>query len=120
VRAAQFPAVERTPERWAINVRVSKMGGLIRSLAIVEGARARGVPVVIGAQVGETSVLTRAALTVAQAAGEALMAQEGAFGTRLLERDAVEPCLMFGAGGVLRPRDYPTLAGAGFGLERVR
>lgn len=120
VAARQFPAVERAPERWAINVRVSKVGGLMRSLEIVDGARARGIPVVVGAQVGETSVLTRAALTAAQTAGEALMAQEGAFGTRLLEHDPVEPCLMFGAGGVLVPQEYPSLAGPGFGLQRLR
>ena len=49
----------------------------------------------------ETSLLTRVALTVAQAAGPSLVAQEGAFGTFLLERDICDPPLMFGAGGIL-------------------
>jgi hypothetical protein len=95
------------------------MGGLIRSLAVVSGAHERGIPLIVGAQVGETSVLTRAGLTVAQAAFADLVAQEGAFGTFLLERDACEPSLMFGAGGVLDPQAYPALGTPGFGLHQV-
>ena len=60
--------------------------------------------------------LTRAALTVAMAAGGALVAQEGAFGTFLLERDICEPPLMFGRGGVLDSSAHGRLAGAGWGL----
>lgn len=63
------------------------MGGLLRSLDAVKHLRKMSIPIIVGAQVGETSVLTRAALPVAQAAGEALYAQEGAFGTRLLQQD---------------------------------
>ena len=58
-------------------------------------------PVIVGAQVGETSVLTRAGLTTAQAAGDGLLAQEGAFGVLLLAFDVAEPPLMFGPEGVL-------------------
>ena len=104
----------------AIRVRVSKMGGLLRSLGVVSAARARGIPIIVGAQVGETSVLTRAALTVAQAAAPDLLAQERAFGTFLLEHDVCEPSLMFGAGGMLDPRTYPLLDTPGFGLQVAR
>jgi L-alanine-DL-glutamate epimerase-like enolase superfamily enzyme len=116
VALEQLPLLGDTPG-WVINVRVSKMGGILRSLAVVSAASARGIPMIVGAQVGETSVLTRAALTIAQAAGEGLVAQEGAFGTFLLERDVCEPPLMFGAGGLLDPKAYPMLAGDGFGLH---
>jgi len=101
---------------WLVNIRVSKMGGLIRSLQVLEAARARGIGVIVGAQVGETSLLTRAALTVACAAGNTLVAQEGAFGTLLLERDVCDPPLMFGAGGVLKASAYPTLGKPGLGV----
>ncbi len=84
-RADQLALVADDPERWVVNVRVSKMGGLLRSLNVAEAARRRGIPIVVGAQVGETSVLTRAALVVARSAGDRLLAQEGAFGTYLLE-----------------------------------
>ena len=49
-----------SPERWIVNVRVSKMGGIGRSLEVVEAAAKLGVGVIVGAQVGETSILTRA------------------------------------------------------------
>ena len=50
--------------RWIANLRVSKLGGLLRSLGVADAASRRGVRMVVGAQVGETSVLTRAALPV--------------------------------------------------------
>jgi L-Ala-D/L-Glu epimerase len=117
LRIEQLPSLQDEPSRWLLNVRVSKMGGLLRSLAIVETARALGIGVIVGAQVGETSVLTRAALTVAQAAAERLVAQEGAFGTWLLERDLCDPPLMFGADGVLDVAAYPGLKQPGLGLD---
>jgi L-Ala-D/L-Glu epimerase / N-acetyl-D-glutamate racemase len=97
-------------------VRVSKMGGINRALEVVEAARARGIGVIVGAQVGETSLLTRAGLTVARAAGESLVAQEGAFGTFLLERDVCDPPLMFGTGGVLDVSRFPGLQRPGLGI----
>jgi L-alanine-DL-glutamate epimerase-like enolase superfamily enzyme len=88
----------------------------LRSLAVVEAARAAGIRIVVGAQVGETSVLTRAALTVAQASRDLLVAQEGAFGTQLLERDICDPSLMFGQRGVLDVAQYAMLDRPGLGL----
>jgi L-Ala-D/L-Glu epimerase len=102
--------------QWIANIRVSKMGGLIRSLDAAAAAAALGVGIIVGAQVGETSLLTRAALTVAHAARGSLVAQEGALGTRLLERDICDPPLMFGAGGVLEAGDYPRLQTPGLGV----
>jgi L-alanine-DL-glutamate epimerase-like enolase superfamily enzyme len=116
LRADQLQALPTPASRWIVNVRVSKMGGLLRSLDLVTAARRSSVGIIIGAQVGETSLLTRAGLTVARAAGDALVAQEGAFGTRLLARDVCEPPLMFGPGGVLDSAAFPMLRGAGFGL----
>ncbi len=101
LRADQLSALAQDPQHWIVNVRVSKMGGLLRSLNVVQKAREEGIPVIVGAQVGETSVLTRAGLTVAQAAGDGLLAQEGAFGVLLLASDVAEPPLMFGPEGVL-------------------
>jgi len=108
------------PRMWLINVRVSKMGGLLRSLDLVGAARTRRHRIVVGAQVGETSLLTRAALTVARAAGSELVAQEGAFGTRLLTKDVCDPPLMFGNGGILDSAAFPSLRQRGLGeFKRV-
>jgi L-alanine-DL-glutamate epimerase-like enolase superfamily enzyme len=103
------------PARWIVNLRVSKMGGVLRSLQVAAALRRRGIGLIVGAHVGETSVLTRAALTVANAARDIVIAQEGAFGTHLLQRDVAEPPLMFGAAGVLDAAAAP-LRGAGWGL----
>ena len=54
---------------YVLNARVSKQGGLLRTLAIIRAARARGMKIIVGAQVGETSILARAGIVAARAAG---------------------------------------------------
>lgn len=98
---------------WIPNLRISKMGGLLRTLTMMNAVKARGLSLIIGAQVGETSLLTRVALVAAHAAGDALLAQEGAFGTLLLDSDACTPTLMFGRAGRLQFES----AGPGWGID---
>ncbi len=116
-RLDQFSRLADTPSLWIINIRVSKMGGLLRSLEIALKARQSGVGCIIGAQVGETSLLTRAALTLANACHDNLVAQEGAYGTFLLERDICDPPLMFAAGGTISAPQLDRLGRDGFGLQ---
>lgn len=116
LRARQIDALAQDPQRWIANIRVSKMGGVLRSLELVRRCREAGIPIIVGAQVGETSVLTRAALPVVRAAGDALIAQEGAFGTLLLERDVCDPPLMFGDGGILDAGAHGLATRPGWGL----
>ena len=113
LRIEQFRDLESFHIPWIINLRISKMGGLKRSLAVAQEAKQRGIPLIIGAQVGETSILTRAALTVANAFRDIVIAQEGAFGTLLLEHDIVDPPLQFGPGGILDPKDISQKPGLG-------
>jgi muconate cycloisomerase len=96
----------------AVNVRISKCGGLIASVRRCREARQAGLIVQVGCQVGESSLLSAAQL--------ALLAQvpdvtyvEGCFGRRLLREDVAQPILQFGYGG--RP-PRPT-AGFGLGVE---
>jgi L-alanine-DL-glutamate epimerase-like enolase superfamily enzyme len=119
LRVEHFKELPPLGPGWIVNLRVSKMGGLLRSLEVIDAARQAGAGVIVGAQVGETSLLTRAGLTVAHAAGDLLRAQEGAFGTLLLERDVCDPPLMFGAAGRLVTADYPSLSQPGFGLTPI-
>ncbi len=114
LRADQLTQFADAPSRWIVNLRISKMGGLLRSLTLLATLRNAGLRVIVGAHVGETSLLTRAALTVASVARDCLMAQEGAFGTHLLEYDVIDPPIMFGAGGLLAASGLPH--GAGFGV----
>ena len=82
-------------------------------------ARSSGLQVIIGAHVGETSVLSRAGLTLAAAAGDASVGMEGAFGTHLLDYDVCEPPLMFGQGGKLFPEECDFQARPGSGLKFI-
>jgi L-Ala-D/L-Glu epimerase len=116
LRLAHLEPLRGDPRRWIVNLRISKMGGLVRSIELVEAARRLGVLVIVGAHVGETSVLTRAALAIANFARDILVAQEGAFGTHLLEHDVVDPPLMFGAGGML---DAPAPGRPGLGFQKL-
>ena len=117
VRQAQLDQLAADPHVWIANIRVSKMGGLLRSIALARRARDMGLAIIVGAHVGETSVLTRAGITIACLAGKSLVAHEGAFGTHLLARDMVDPPVMFGAGGELDASGrFPA---AGWGLAPV-
>jgi L-alanine-DL-glutamate epimerase-like enolase superfamily enzyme len=89
------------PGKFIANIKVSRVGGIIRALRLVQELKKLGWPVIIGCHVGETSLLTRAALITAYAAGESLIAQEGAFGDYLVEREPVDPILRFGRNGIL-------------------
>jgi len=115
-RADQVIALPGAPERWLVNVRVSKMGGLLRSLDFVREARGRGLRMIVGACAGETSILARAALIIAGAAGEALAAQEGGLGTHLLERDVAEPSLRYGPDGAFDAGASGVAKAPGLGL----
>ena len=104
------------PDLWILNIRISKMGGILRSKNVTDQARDYGIKIIIGSQVGETSLLTRAALTLANYAKDLVIAQEGAFGSLLLKNDVCEPPIMFGMNGKLESSDLPRRAN-GFGFE---
>jgi L-Ala-D/L-Glu epimerase len=119
-RVDQLGCLDGSDVHWIANVRVSKMGGLLRSLEFIEAARRRGLSVIVGAHVGETSVLTRAAMTVAAQASDILLGQEGAFGTHLLSSDLVEHPIMFGQCGILDVASSCRFSRPGFGLSVIQ
>ena len=104
-------------QTWIVNLRVSKMGGLLRSLEVAAEIVRRGIGLIVGAQVGETSLLTRAALTVMNQHRQEIIAAEGGFGTHLLERDLTEPSLMFGQDGILESGHFLDPSSPGLGLH---
>ena len=114
LREGQFSEIQASPEIWIINIRISKMGGILHSLSVAKKAKKLGIPIIIGAQVGETSILTRAALTVANTYNDILLAQEGAFGTYLLKEDIPKEPLMFGKNGVLSSNSISAGVGLSF------
>jgi L-alanine-DL-glutamate epimerase-like enolase superfamily enzyme/pimeloyl-ACP methyl ester carboxylesterase len=89
------------PGKFIANLKVSRVGGILRALRLVEELKKLHWSVIIGCHVGETSILTRAALIPAHAAGKNLIAQQGAFGDYLVKREPVNPILKFGRNGML-------------------
>ena len=89
------------PGKFIANIKISRVGGIIRTLRLIKELKKLDWPIIIGCHVGETSLLTRAALIPAHAAGENLIAQQGAFGDYLVEREPVDPILKFGRNGML-------------------
>ena len=92
---------ENAPGKFIANIKVSRVGGLIRALGLIAEIKKLGWPIIIGCHVGETSLLTRAALVASAAVGENLLAQEGAFGDYLVKQEPAHPMLKFGHAGLL-------------------
>ena len=80
------------------NIRLSKNGGVAGSLAIARLAREAGVKIQVGAQVGETAILSAVGRTFA-AHLPALQFAEGSFGSWLLAEDIAFENVAFGYGG---------------------
>jgi muconate cycloisomerase len=100
----------------AVNVRISKCGGLMGSLARCREALDAGLAVQIGCQVGESSLLSAAHLILVTAVQKVTYA-EGCFGYHLLREDPAEPVLQFGYGG--RPPAKPNGAGLGVTINEA-
>jgi muconate cycloisomerase len=80
------------------NIRLSKNGGLFNALRIHGLAREAGIACQLGAQVGETSILSMAGRLFAGMTGN-LRFHEGSFGTRLIKSDVIRRSMAFGLGG---------------------
>jgi muconate cycloisomerase len=93
------------------NIRLSKNGGLARSLALANLAAEHGVPFVIGCMVGESGILSAAQRRLLALAPQPRFL-EGNYGRFLLRDDLTRPSLRFGYAGRLK-----TLRGAGLGVK---
>ncbi|MAG57180.1 MAG: hypothetical protein CMJ83_12880 [Planctomycetes bacterium] len=93
------------------NIRISKCAGLINAARVRDLGRAAGVGCQLGAQVGETVLLTAAGRHFAASTEEILFC-EGSFGTILLESDIGAQDLTLRSGG-----PAPGLSGPGLGVE---
>jgi L-alanine-DL-glutamate epimerase-like enolase superfamily enzyme/alpha-beta hydrolase superfamily lysophospholipase len=93
----------------AFNIRVSKCGGLLASMRIAAIAADAGLPVVVGAQVGESGLLSAAGRHLAACIAPRFL--EGSAGRLLLREDITSERVVPGRGGRARPH-----AGAGLGV----
>lgn len=93
------------------NLRISKCGGIYKTLCIAELAKKAGIRLQLGAQVGETAILSAAGRHIAAYLDE-LDFVEGSFGTMLLREDVAQELINFeraGRAGLLK--------GIGFGIN---
>jgi muconate cycloisomerase len=95
------------------NIRVSKCGGIARSLKIARLAQKAGVRVQVGSQVGETAILSAAGRHLAASLRKVDFV-EGSYGTMLLAEDVTSDPIRFGHRG-----EAPVLRGAGLGVRII-
>lgn len=101
-RAASLDACD------VINVRVSKCGGLLGAQRVIEAAVLKGLKVQLGAQVGESCILTAAGAHLAAGTSSFLWI-EGCFGKYLLKKGLCDNELQFVEGGKFFPPIGPGL-----------
>jgi L-Ala-D/L-Glu epimerase len=92
------------------NIRLSKCGGVLNSLAIWRLARAHGLVCQLGCHVGETAILAAAGRHTAAICGQ-LAYLEGSFSKYILSEDLAVEEISFGKSGFA-----PLLSGSGLGL----
>jgi muconate cycloisomerase len=91
----------------AVNVRISKCGGLLAARARCREALEAGLKVQVGCQVGESSLLSAAHLVLVTAVRRVTYA-EGCFGHLLLREDPAEPVLQVFAAPIRPASRLPT------------
>ena len=102
---------------WVLNLRVSKVGGILRAIELASLAQQKQISIVVGAHVGETSVLTRGTLVVLQFLRNKQIAVEGAFGRHLLTSDLSDEVIEFDANANIDLDSLEALRKPGSGLS---
>lgn len=93
------------------NLRISKCGGLYRSLAISELALQKGIKLQLGCLVGETALLSAAGRHLGAYLAD-IKFIEGSYSTLLLEEDISKERIVFGNKG-----EAPVFTGHGLGVN---
>jgi L-Ala-D/L-Glu epimerase / N-acetyl-D-glutamate racemase len=104
----------------AANVRISKCGGLVGAYDRCREVLDAGLMLQVGCQVGESSLLSAAHLTLLSALAPltpGVRFAEGCFGRHLLREDPASPLVQFGYAG--RPPPRPPGAGLGVQIDQT-
>ncbi|MFC1541915.1 mandelate racemase/muconate lactonizing enzyme family protein [Candidatus Latescibacterota bacterium] len=91
-----------------INIRISKCGGLLGSMNLIETALENGLGIQLGAHVGESCILSAAGAHLA-AGIKFFRWFEGCFGKYLLKKGLCHETFQFTKGGFLNPPKGPGL-----------
>jgi muconate cycloisomerase len=94
-----------------INVRLSKCGGFMKSMKIINRLREKGLSFQIGCQLGESGLLSAAGRALGLLCGDAVY-YDGSYDALLLGENITSEDVCFGPGGKAGP-----LGGAGLGVS---
>jgi L-Ala-D/L-Glu epimerase len=101
------------------NIRISKMGGLLAAGIIKNLAKEAGISCHLGAQVGESGILTSAGRIFALYNGP-FINHEGSANNLLLKYDLTKENLTFGYGGFGKLPDGPLKTGLGITIDQKK
>jgi len=96
----QVANITKYKDIFIANVRISKLGGVLRTLKAIRMLTELGIPFILGSHVGETSLLGKVQQVIFQSCKQPCLAVEGGFSSWLLKRDPFQPQLKVGYGGV--------------------
>lgn len=96
-----------------VNIRLSKCGGLRRSLNMMDYLRKEGLSFQVGCQLGETGILSAAGRALSLLSGDALY-HDGSYDKYLLKENLTSRDISFGKGGYAEPLNGP---GLGVGVD---
>jgi L-alanine-DL-glutamate epimerase-like enolase superfamily enzyme len=94
-----------------VNIRLSKCGGFLNSLKIIQRIREAGLDYQVGCQLGETGILSAAGRALCAASSDALY-YDGSYDALLLKENLTTEHVTFGHGGKAIP-----LKGHGLGIK---
>lgn len=100
------------------NIRISKMGGVLRTIEVLEQLEKQNCVWILGSHVGETSLLTRASLLILNKFNKfPPRALEGGFSSHLLTQDPFSPELKLGLGAQIKSNNYNQSLGWGMNFN---
>ena len=108
---SDLDAIRRERSFNMINMRLSKCGGLVRSLEMIDALRRRQIPFQIACHLGESGILSAAGLTLGLLCKDAVY-WDGAYDAFLLKENLTTEDVTFGPGGRTGP-----LPGDGLGVQ---
>jgi L-alanine-DL-glutamate epimerase-like enolase superfamily enzyme len=118
LNTASLENIKGMHELFIPNLRISKLGGVLRTLELLEKLKEGNFQWILGSHVGEMSLLTRASILISENSSQALIAIEGGFSTHLLSYDPFFPNLKLGWGA--RIKDKSLLENAGWGMKLIK
>lgn len=108
--------IKDRPDIFIPNLRISKLGGVLRTQKLVATLEEKNFQWILGSHVGEMSLLTRASLLISGSAPKNLKALEGGFSTHLLSYDPFFPNLKLGKGATIKTE--PNISKYGWGMRK--